>query len=287
MSSKENKTWKIIDLLKWGEKFLKKKGIKNSRKETEWLLAHTLKCNRIDLYLEFDKIISQNLLKIFKSYILRRLNNEPFQYIIKKGSFYGRDFIVNQNVLIPRPETETIIDLLKKKPRIRHLLDIGTGSGCIAITVYLEKLAKNILAIDNSEAALNVATINAKEMGANNIQFMKMNILSELPDKKFDIIVSNPPYISKKEIKSLQLEIKKFEPTDSITDNKDGLTFFRRFEKEMKNILYKDGIMLLEFGGMLQIDLIKNIFSSKNYNLLIHNDIYNEPRIAEIKIKNN
>lgn len=287
MSSKENKTWKIIDLLKWGEKFLKKKGIKNSRKETEWLLAHTLKCNRIDLYLEFDKIISQNLLKIFKSYILRRLNNEPFQYIIKKGPFYGRDFIVNQNVLIPRPETETIIDLLKKKPRIRHLLDIGTGSGCIAITVYLEKLAKNILAIDNSEAALNVATINAKEMGANNIQFMKMNILSELPDKKFDIIVSNPPYISKKEIKSLQLEIKNFEPTDSITDNKDGLTFFRRFEKEMKNILYKDGIMLLEFGGMLQIDSIKNIFSSKNYNLLIHNDIYNEPRIAEIKIKNN
>ena len=287
MSSKENKTWKIIDLLKWGEEFLKKRGIKNSRKETEWLLAHTLKCNRIDLYLEFDKIITKNPLKTFKSYILRRLNNEPFQYIIKKGSFYGRDFIVNQNVLIPRPETETIIDLLKKKPKTRHLLDIGTGSGCIAITVYLEKLAKNILAIDNSEAALNIATINAKEMGANNIQFLKMNILSELPHKKFDVIVSNPPYIPKKEIQSLQREIKNFEPIDSITDNKDGLTFFRRFEKEMKNILYKDGIMLLEFGGMLQIDSIKSIFTSKNYNLLIHNDIYSAPRIAEITTKNN
>ena len=287
MSSKENKTWKIIDLLKWGEKFLKKRGIKNSRKETEWLLAHTLKCNRIDLYLEFDKIITKNPLKTFKSYILRRLNNEPFQYIIKKGSFYGRDFIVNQNVLIPRPETETIIDLLKKKPKTKHLLDIGTGSGCIAITVYLEKLAKNILAIDNSEAALNIATINAKEMGANNIQFLKMNILSELPHKKFDVIVSNPPYIPKKEIQSLQREIKNFEPIDSITDNKDGLTFFRRFEKEMKNILYKDGIMLLEFGGMLQIDSIKSIFTSKNYNLLIHNDIYSAPRIAEITTKNN
>ena len=124
-------------------------------------------------------------------------------------------------------------------------------------------------------------------MGANNIQFLKMNILSELPHKKFDVIVSNPPYIPKKEIQSLQCEIKNFEPIDSITDNKDGLTFFRRFEKEMKNILYKDGIMLLEFGGMLQIDSIKSIFTSKNYNLLIHNDIYSAPRIAEITTKNN
>ena len=115
MSSKENKQWKIIDLLKWGEKYLKTKGFKNSRKETEWLLAHTLKCNRIDLYLEFDKIITNIPLQTFKSCILRRIKNEPFQYIIKKGTFYGRDFIVNQNVLIPRPETETIIDLLKKK----------------------------------------------------------------------------------------------------------------------------------------------------------------------------
>ena len=123
-------------------------------------------------------------------------------------------------------------------------------------------------------------------MGATSIQFLNMNILSELPNIKFDIIVSNPPYISKKEIQHLQCEIKNFEPIDSITDNRDGLTFYRRFEKEMKNILYKDGIMLLEFGGMLQIDSIKSIFTSKKYNLLIHNDIYNVPRIAEITTKN-
>ena len=152
--------WTIIDLIKWSTQYLKSKNISNSRKESEWFLSHIYKCNRLELYLKFDEIVDESKLKIFKSFILRRLNHEPFQYIIKKAPFYGRDFYVDKNVLIPRPETEIIVDILKNK-NIESVLDIGTGTGCIAITLLLENITNYVFAIDKYESVLSIANKNS------------------------------------------------------------------------------------------------------------------------------
>ena len=283
-STSKNQTWKIIDLIKWGEEFLASKGIENSRKETEWFLAHILDCDRINLYVRFDEIVDKDNLQKFKSCILRRLKHEPFQYIINKAPFYGRDFFVNEDVLIPRTETETFIDILKTRKPVETLLDVGTGSGCIAITISLENLAKNIFAIDNSDTALKIAKKNAKYHCIKNITFSNANYLQDKITKKYDVIVSNPPYISQSEISGLQPEIKQFEPIKSLTDNKDGLTFFKHFSNKADNILNESGVLLIEFGGEPQLSAIKEIFSSNKFDIAVHNDINKSPRVLEVSI---
>ncbi len=283
ISSTSNKdTWKIIELIKWGEEFLSSKGIKNSRKETEWFLAHILQCDRINLYVRFDEVMKSKNLRIFKSCILRRLKHEPFQYIINTAPFYGRDFFVDENVLIPRPETETIIDLLKSHEPTDSLLDVGTGSGCIAITASLEKLAKNIVAIDKSEAALKIAQKNASDHSIDNIVFLKSDFLNDIPNQKFDIVVSNPPYIAETDISSLEPDIKDFEPFQSLTDNEDGLLFFKQFSQKANELLNDSGLMFLEFGGEPQVPALKNIFTKNKFNVTIHNDINKNPRVLEV-----
>ena len=151
------KPWRIIDLINWGTDHFAEKGINNARREMEWFLCDVLDCQRIDLYIQFEDLLHKNDLIKLRQMVQRRLSGEPFQHIVGKGSFYGRDFRVDNNVLIPRSETELLIERLKIRGTVNSLLDIGTGSGCIAITVSLEELAENIFATDHSQSALNVA----------------------------------------------------------------------------------------------------------------------------------
>jgi len=216
------KKWTIIDLIKWSTEYLKSKNISNSRKESEWFLSHIYKCNRLELYLKFDEIVDESKLKIFKSFILRRLKHEPFQYIINKAPFYGRDFYVDKNVLIPRPETEIIIDILKNK-KIESVLDVGTGTGCLAITLSLENITNYVLAIDKFENVISVANKNSRHYKCYNIDFKKINILESLPEEQFDLVISNPPYIAKNELILLDQDVINYEPTTSLSDNKNGL----------------------------------------------------------------
>ena len=274
--------WKIIDLINWSTKYLNSKNIPNSRKETEWFLSNIYKCNRIELYLKYDQIIDDLKLKTFKSYILRRLKHEPFQYIINQAPFYGRDFYVNKNVLIPRPETELIIDILKNKFFFESTLDIGTGSGCLAITLKLEKITNNILAIDKFDSALTIANQNSNKFKCSNIIFKKIDILKTKPPQKFDLVISNPPYISIEELKTLDENVINYEPLDSLTDKNNGLFFFKRFDEIYDDIIKPGGRMILEFGGKTQVELIKKIFSSKNYKLSFYKDLNNDERVLEI-----
>ena len=276
--------WTIIDLIKWSTQYLKSKNISNSRKESEWFLSHIYKCNRLELYLKFDEIVDESKLKIFKSFILRRLNHEPFQYIIKKAPFYGRDFYVDKNVLIPRPETEIIVDILKNK-NIESVLDIGTGTGCIAITLLLENITNYVFAIDKYESVLSIANKNSNYYKCKNIIFKKINILKTIPEKQFDLVISNPPYIAKNELKFLDKDVINYEPVTSLTDNNNGLLFFKRFNEIYDYLIKPGGKLIIEFGGEKQIDSLQKIFSSDVYSLFFHKDLNNMKRILEITKK--
>ena len=249
---KENgKPWRIIDVINWGVDYFENKSLENPRLEIEIFLQHILDCKRIDLYINFENKVSVSDLNTLKGYIKRRLRNEPSQYIVGKSNFYGRDFYVDNNVLIPRPETEILINAsieflsMKNNPEI---IDIGTGSGCIGITLAKEIPFSNVIAIDFSEKALAVAEKNAKNIGITNIDFVKCDFLKQSIDFRADLLVSNPPYISKEDISTLMVDVKEYEPREALTDNLDGLEFYRVFSKRFDLMIKIDGALIVEVG---------------------------------------
>jgi release factor glutamine methyltransferase len=276
--------WTTIDLIKWGEDYFVSKGISNAKLEVEWFLCHILNCQRIDLYVQFEKPLIKDELAQFKKFVNRRILGEPFQHILGKSDFYGRDFIVNKHVLIPRPETEMIIELLKKRDLVESILEIGTGSGCIATTISLENLSTSIIATDISKDALIIANKNAQRLGANNIDFKFHDFLNTDINSTFDVVVSNPPYIGSNEMDTLQKEVQDYDPKIALTDNDDGLSFYRRFSELGASLLNENGYMLLELGGSHQVVAISEIFESHQLNVKFHNDLQGNPRIVEVNL---
>jgi len=279
-----DKIWTTLDLIKWGESYFLSKGISNAKLEVEWFLCHILNCQRIDLYLQFEQPLMKNELFQFKEMLKRRITGEPFQHILGRADFYGRDFIVNKHVLIPRPETEIIIELLKKRDAVESILEIGTGSGCIAATISLENLASNITATDISREALNTATKNASQLSIDNITFKLHDFLNTEIKSKFDGVISNPPYIGNNEMDSLEKQVKEYDPAIALTDNGDGLSFYRRFAKVGPSLINKNGFMFLELGGEHQVEAIRNIFSSNEFNIKFHNDLQGDARVLEVNL---
>jgi release factor glutamine methyltransferase len=277
------KLWRIIDLINWGADHFTTKGMDNARREMEWFLCDILKCERIDLYVRFEEVMDEGELEIFRTMVKRRIAGEPFQHIIGKAPFYGRDFIVNQKVLIPRPETEILIERMKTNGNVNSLLDIGTGTGCIAITTGLENLVENIFATDISQSALEIATENMRLHNLENIQFARHDFLSQNFKTKFDVVVSNPPYIAVNEMNSLQAEVRDYDPPSALTDNGDGLSFYRRFAEQFENLLTSDGYLLLEFGGNAQKGAVESIFQNVGLNTEFFKDLQNDWRVIEVR----
>ena len=245
------KTWRVIDLINWAESYFKEKGFENPRSEIEWLLRALLGCSRMDVYLRFEEPLSKTQLGTLRAWVKRRLEREPLQYITGSCDFYGREFSINKHVLIPRPETERLIDIaLDKLNEIDspNILDVGTGSGCIAITLGLEIPGSTVLGIDVSEKAIQIANKNAKSLDAGNVSFHEMDFLHNIPQGSFDLMVSNPPYIPKGEMDGLMTDVKDFEPTVALTDEKDGLSFYKRFAEIGKDLVKINGWIILEVG---------------------------------------
>ena len=288
-NSKINKVWRIIDLINWGEKYLKEKSIENSKIEIELFLQHLLKCKRIDLYLQFETIVKPESLAILRKWITRRINNEPIQYILGSSEFYGRSFIVNKNVLIPRPETEILIDISKEELKNVNnplILDVGTGSGCIAITIALEIPSSTIIAIDIDERAISVAKNNIEKHEVKNIEFVLTDIFHEKINKKADMLISNPPYIAKKEVSGLMKEVKDYEPLVALTDNNDGLKFYRRFAEIIPRILKDNGTAIMEVGTEDHPDRVEEIFRGYGFNdIRTELDLNKDKRALVIKNK--
>ena len=288
-NSKTDKVWRVIDLINWGEKYLKEKSIENPRIEIELFLQHLLSCKRIDLYLQFEIIVKPENLAILRKWITRRINNEPIQYILGFSEFYGRPFIVNKNVLIPRPETEILIDVsIEELKNINNptILDIGTGSGCIAITIALEIPLSTIIAIDIDERAISVAKNNIEKHGVKNIEFVVTDIFDEKINKKVDMLISNPPYISKEEVSDLMRDVKDYEPLIALTDNNDGLMFYRKIAEIMPSILKENGKAIMEVGIKDHPDRVEEIFRERGFGeIKTKLDLNKDKRVIVIKNK--
>lgn len=243
----------VLEAVNLSSTYLHKKNISSPRLNAELLLAEVLSCRRIDLYLSFDRPLSENEINIYREFIRRRGNHEPLQYIIGKAEFYGSNFIVNENVLIPRQETEILVDEIINKNKNSFslkILDIGTGSGIIAISLA-KKIDIEILdALDVSEDAVKIAKENAKINGVSDkINFIIADVFNyDCNHNYYDIIVSNPPYISHTDYKNLEIDVKEFEPEISLTDFKDGLTFYKTIIDKSSKWLKKNGYLFFEIG---------------------------------------
>ena len=278
----EPNTFKLNELMLLGEAFLLENNIENSKKEIEWFVIDKFQLKLQDIKLNNKKNLSEKNKFFFIDFIKRRSQGYPFQYILNKSSFYGYDFFVTEDTLIPRPETELIIDVAKKHGSFDFCLDIGTGSGNLSITLFKEKVVKQVHAIDISEKALLVAEKNKKIHGTTEISFEKIDFLNYNFRKKYDLIVANPPYITKKDYKKLPVEIKSYEPKIALTDFEDGLTFYKKISKNLPLILNKNGVLIVEIGLENTKKEIDFIFRKSNFILKWYKDLNNNYRALKV-----
>jgi release factor glutamine methyltransferase len=287
-AEKQKKIWRIIDIINWGEEYFRFKGFENPKQEIEWLLCDLLNYKRIDLYLEFENTISDSKLDQLKGWVKRRRTREPLQYITGQTQFYGYPFKVSPDVLIPRPETERVVDVVLHtignitKPRI---LEVGSGSGCMAVSIGAEKQNAYILSIDISKPAIDQARKNADLNATTNVDFMVLDFLKELPEGQFDLLVSNPPYIPLNEFGTTMPEIHNHEPQIALTDNRDGLTFYQRFAEVAKELVKPGGWVIMEVGLGDHPAKAMEIFQSGGYkNLGLITDFNGDERVLKIQI---
>jgi release factor glutamine methyltransferase len=295
MTQTETKTWRIIDIINWGTQYLKSKGIDEARLTIELMLCHILNCKRVDLYVDFERPLSKSELEKLSAMIKRRLKREPLQYILGKTEFMGFEFKVTPDVLIPRPETEILVEKVIETINknftafeVVKVLDVGTGSGNIAISIAkILGDRVSITGVDVSEKAIEIAKENAIHNDAKNINFAIADIFDDnFVDqirKKFNILVSNPPYVSTDEIDKLQEEVKSHEPMIALTDGSDGLNFYRRIAKVGKEIIFGDGYIFVEMAYG-QSEKVVEIFKSEGYEKIeIFKDYLGIERVAKIK----
>jgi release factor glutamine methyltransferase len=251
--SENPESWTSLKLIQWTTGYFEKKGIPNPRLDAELLLAHVLKCPRINLYVDHEKTVSERDLAKFRELIERRAQREPLQYIVGETEFWGLKFKVTPDVLIPRPETELLVEEALKYPEAKQILDIGTGSGCIAIALAKNLPAATIVATDLSKEALSVAKENAETHAvADRIEFVASDIAPwlffETQEKKFDLIISNPPYVPSLDLDLLQPEVSKFEPRPALDGGKTGLSTVEKILHEAPDFLGRHGLLLMEIG---------------------------------------
>ena len=271
-----------LKALNLGAKFLKKNNIKTFNLDSELLLADVLKFSREKLLINLNYKIKKKKFNKYKKSLLRRKNNEPIAYILKKKEFWKHTFFVNKDVLIPRPETEIIIDELLKEIGLessKYLLDVGTGSGCIIISILKERSNCAGTAIDISQKALNVAKYNAKiHQIQNKINFINIDIDKHIYNK-YDFILSNPPYINKFELNRLDSNVKSYEPHLALEAGVDGLNLIRKLILKSKTLLKKGGKLIFEIGEK-QVNKSKDLLLRNGFYInKICKDIYLKPRV--------
>jgi release factor glutamine methyltransferase len=248
------RTWSVLSLLEWSAAYLVQRGFEESRLHVELLLASVLKIGRLDLYLQFDRPLSAGELTAFKTLFRLRLNHEPLQYILGETEFMGLRFTVNPGVLIPRPETEVLVEkalevIRRAGDREVAVADIGTGSGNIAISIAHFAPGVAVTALDVSPDALATAMINCRRNQVSNVRLEQADIFADaLGSRTFDLILSNPPYISLEEFGKLPEEIRVYEPRGATTDEGDGYRFIRRISSVAALHLKPGGLLMMEIG---------------------------------------
>jgi release factor glutamine methyltransferase len=283
--SRASNIWTVIDIIKWGTEYLASKGVESPRLNCELMICYVLKTDRLGVYTNFEKPLSKPELELLRSCFSRRAAREPIQYITGTVNFMGYELMVDKNVLIPRPETEELVDLCLKNITLgakHRILDIGSGSGCIAIALADRHHGAEVISIDIDAGAIFVAEKNAKSHNLENVQFKLLDILSADPSSigTFDIIISNPPYISNADYEQLEPELRVYEPKISLTDFSDGLTFYRLYASIYKSLLNENGKFFLELG-FGQDNEVKMLFENMGYQVEIFKDMSGIERFIE------
>ena len=258
------------DVIKSGSLELRKNKVSSYVLDSEILLSKSLKKTREEILTNLDQKINKNEILVFNNYLLRRLKNEPIAYILEEKEFWSKNFYVNKSTLIPRPETELLVDKLLKifNGKKITILDIGTGSGCIILSLLGELKNSTGVGVDISSNAIEVAKKNAsKQKLLKRIKLWRKSF-EKIFNYKFDLIVSNPPYIEKKEFINLSYDIKKYEPKIALDGGNDGLDLIKKVIYKSKNILKIKGMLALEIGNeqfrKVSKILVKNNFRIKN-----------------------
>lgn len=238
---------KILDLIQRTTEFFQKRGVDSPRLTIELMVAHVLKRKRLELYLDFERDVPDPSLGVLREMVKRRADGEPLQYVLGVANFCGLDFAVDKRVLIPRPETELLVDyVVKNGGTAKTIADLGTGSGAIAVTLAKQLPAAKVVAVDASGDALEVARANAARHGVS-VEFLHGDLFAPIPaDMRFDWIVSNPPYIPSREIESLAREVRDHEPRAALDGGPDGLDVVRRIAAEAVARLAEGGRVAVE-----------------------------------------
>ena len=257
-----------LDLLNIGSNKLKNRNIISHKLDSEILLSKVLSKSREFILTNIDKKINSQKVDEFNKLIEKRTSHEPIAYILKEKEFWSRKFFVDKGSLIPRPETELMVEKISKiyKNRAINILDIGTGSGCILISLITELKNSRGIGVDISRDAIRIAKKNVKIHKLKNKIKLVNSSFSKMINKKFDLIVSNPPYIKKGEIKNLQLDIKSFEPKIALDGGNDGLDVITKVIYKSKEILKNNGMLALEIGNE-QFKQVSKILIRKNFRI--------------------
>lgn len=296
VSSSDNlDLWTIERILNWSKSYLEEKcndsNLQNARLDVELLLSNVLSVERIQLYLDLKKPLSKDERDRFKVLLRRRILGEPIAYILGYKDFYRSRFKVDKSVLIPRPETEQIVDvalnLLSPGDVKKSILDIGTGSGCICLSIAKERPNLQFQAIDISQDAISVAVQNSELLGLTNVSFQESDFFEflKIDQRKWDLIVSNPPYIRMSDSHLLSPSVKDFEPSKALFDIHaqnslaDGLTFYRYIAQFAMKALHTGGTVVIECGQG-QSTIIVDIFKSAGLReVKVFKDLANIERI--------
>ena len=259
-------TWTIKALLQWTTEFLASKGVESPRLDAQILLAHVMNCPRIELVARSDEEPADDEKARFKDLIRRRVDGWPVAYLVGRREFYLLPFAVSPAVLIPRPDTEALVlaalEHLKARPTAA-VLDLGTGSGCVAVSIAHRQKGCRVTATDVSPDALDVARQNAAAHGVDGrVAFAQGDLFAAVDGERFDLVVSNPPYIARSELADLAPDVRDHEPRAALDGGPDGLAFYRRIAADVGRVLAPGGAVMVEVGWT-QNDAVRELFAAQ------------------------
>ena len=271
-----------LQAINYGNKLLKLNNLKSYNLDSELLLSKVLNYSREKILINLNDKLENKKFTKFKRLIFRRKNNEPIAYILKKKEFWNYTFKLNNEVLIPRPETEIIVREvlnLTNNNSSKHILDVGTGSGCILLSILNERQKCFGTALDISKKAIKVAISNAKiHHLENKIKFLNIDV-DKFNYNKYDFIISNPPYINNIDLKRLDKDVQLYEPKVALNGGIDGLRVIKKIIKKSKTLLKKNGKLIFEIGKNQMPNVTKYLKNNNFYINNIYKDIQSYPRV--------
>jgi release factor glutamine methyltransferase len=287
--------WTIGRLLVWTADYLKRQGSESPRLDAELLLAHSLTCQRIELYTQYDVVVDEPTRARFRDLVKQRAEGMPVAYLLGRREFYSLNFHVSPDVLIPRPETEfaviAVLDRLKERAgdaTPARIVDVGTGSGAIAVTVAKHAPQAEVTAIDISPTALAIAQRNAEEnQVAERIRFVAGDLLADLPgQEQFDIVVSNPPYVSESEFAELSPEVARYEPRQALVAGEQGTEVIARLIPQAAERLVAGGWLMMEISPMIAEAVVQLLAADDRFEpAAVMKDLAGRQRIIQARRK--